>query len=95
MSQVLIISHSKWNPTGLPASGVANIKIYNGFFKENGVQIYLATPNAEGDLTHKAYVENDLIDDVIVVPGMYESDGGRQIAEAVKQAGIKFGMILI
>lgn len=73
------------------AAGVANITAYNGFFKENGVIIYLATPHDDSDLKYKAYKENDLIDDVIVVPGMYEDDGRKQIAEAVKTSGVKFG----
>jgi hypothetical protein len=79
-------------PFPFAAAAVANIKAYNGFFKENGVIVYLATPNDDSDLTYKAYKDNDLIDGVVVVPGMYEDDGGKQIAAAVKKSGIQLGV---
>lgn len=90
--KVLILSHSKWNPAGLPAAAIANVVSYNGFFIENGVECYLATPNATDDLVYLAYKDNNLIAGTIVAPDMYESNGSQAIADAVKASGIKFGM---
>lgn len=90
--KVLILSHSKWNPAGLPAAAVQNIKSYNGFFIENGAECYLATPNATDDLVYLAYKDNDLISGAIAAPEMYGNNGSQAIADAVKAAGIKFGM---
>lgn len=72
------------------AAGVANIKHYNGFFKDAGCQVYLCTPNIDTDLTYRAYLDNNLIDGVIICPEMYEDNGSEMIAKAVKEAGVEF-----
>lgn len=52
---------------GLPGAGVANIIKVNGFLKENGVIVYLASPDGPEDPVHKQYAEHNLFDDCVFV----------------------------
>lgn len=52
---------------GLPGAGVANIIKNNSFLRDNGVIVYLASPDGPEDPVHKQYVENNLIDDAVFV----------------------------
>lgn len=52
---------------GLPGAGVANIIKNNSFLRDNGVIVYLASPDGPEDPVHKQYVENNLIDDFVFV----------------------------
>eukprot|EP01134_Creolimax_fragrantissima_P006053 CFRG6053T1 len=91
--EVLILSHSKWNPDGLTGSRVANICLHNGFFKEGGCVITLVTPDDEADKVYQKYVEKNLIHAHLTVPDMYEETGGASIAEAAKKTGKKYDAV--